>query len=305
MAGSGREIAASLAGIPGARVKTDVALSRLTTWGVGGPASVLVDAGAPDVLREVILRLRDGECGVLVLGNGSNVLIADEGFDGAVVRLRGGLAGISIDGETVKAGAGVLLSTATIRAARSSLSGLEFAIGIPGTIGGAVMSNASTFAGSMAAIALEVRTMTLDGDERACEVLEDAYREPIVPEGQVVTSAVLGLRHGVSDEIRSLMREVRVRREETQPTGAATAGSVFKNPEGDSAGRLIEECGLKGRASGGAAISRVHANFIVNNGGASAADIKKLMDLAIREVADRFGVGLEPEVRLVGFEKES
>ncbi|MHB8893910.1 MAG: UDP-N-acetylmuramate dehydrogenase [Candidatus Geothermincolia bacterium] len=273
-----------LCAVAGASVLERVPMSGLTTWKTGGPARVLIEVSSETALKEILERLAGTGTKVLTLGNGSNVLVSDAGFDGAVLRLRDELASIDLAGEKLSAGAGAMLGAATARAARACLSGLEFALGIPGTVGGAVMSNAGTYAGSTAAVASKVTALTLSGERRIFESFDGSYRAPLVPEGLVVTAATFDMAPGEPETIRAAMDEARSRREANQPLGEATAGSVFKNPPGDSAGRLIDACGLKGRAVGAASVSRVHANFIINEGGATAADIKALMEIMASEV---------------------
>jgi len=204
----------------------------------------------------------------------------------------------------LSAGAGASLGAAVQGAARASLSGLEFALGIPGTAGGAVMTNAATRTGSTAGVLREVEVLNVDGDEEKLTSFADAYREPLVPLDNIVTAASFKLDRAEVGAIKARMEEARAKREATQPVGAATAGSVFKNPPGDSAGRLLDACGLKGKSIGAATVSPLHANFIVNVGGAKAADIRALMETMVSEVKDRFGIDLKPEVRLIGFKEE-
>lgn len=271
---------------------------------MGGPARFMGRASRPEAVAGALEAAGRFDLPVVVLGNGSNVLFADSGFPGMVLKLAGELAEISVEGESLCAGAGAGLPAAAVAAQRAGLAGIEFAAGIPGTVGGAVMTNAGAF-GSSTAEVLE-RVFAIDATGRLLEIdsFEASYRRPLAPEGLVVIRAACKLRRTGADEIRNSMREMMESRRRTQPVGEASAGSVFRNPEGDSAGRLIEECGLKGRRVGGAIISPKHANFIVNDGGATAADIRELMNLAASEVHDRFGVRLRPEVRLYGFEEE-
>lgn len=304
MARRASETVASLSNIRGVNVTENVPFSELTTWKVGGPARLLVDVESAPALKGTLLRLGEAAGRMMVLGNGSNVLVSDDGFDGAVLRLRGALSESAINGDVLKAGAGAMLGSATSAAGRASLSGLEFALGIPGTVGGAVMTNAGANESDVASVIAEVEALTHEGETRSFTEFEGGYRKPLVPESIIVTAATLRLRKDSIDSIKSRMWDARVKRENSQPMDAATAGSVFKNPPGDSAGRLIDECGLKGSSIGGASVSRVHANFIVNEGGANAGDILNLMDRIASEVEARFGVWLEPEVRLVGFDKE-
>lgn len=297
------DILPALVSIKGCSVEENIPLSGLTTWRVGGAARFVVRVEDRQALREVLGRLRESGTKLFVLGNGSNILVSDAGFDGAVLRLKGDLASIEEDGETMYAGAGAMLGAAVTAAARASLSGLEFAMGIPGTVGGAVMTNAGTFAGSTALVAGEVEALALEGEAVTFTEFSDAYRQALVPPDHVIMGARFKLARSLAAEIKRKMEEVRARRA-AQPVGEATAGSVFMNPPGDSAGRLLDECGLKGRSAGAATVSRLHANFIINEGGAKAKDIKELMEEMASEVRDRFDVELQPEVTLVGFEEE-
>jgi UDP-N-acetylmuramate dehydrogenase len=305
MGGLADETVANLSRLSGVTITEDVPFSEITTWKVGGPARLLVDVESAPALKGILLRLADPAVRLMVLGNGSDVLVSDEGFDGVVLRLRGDLSAVAVDGDILKAGAGAMLGSATVLAGRESLSGLEFALGIPGTVGGAIMTNAGAFDGDVASVVERVDALTREGETRTFTEFEGGYRMPLVPESSIVTAATLRLRKDSSDSIKSRMKDARMKREGSQPLGEATAGSVFKNPRGESAGRLIDACDLKGSSIGGAAVSRVHANFIVNEGGASAGDILKLMERITSEVESRFGVRLEPEVRLVGFDKEN
>lgn len=298
------DIIATLADTQGVNITENVPFSKLTTWKAGGPARFLVDVAGVDALVTILPRLREEGIATFVLGNGSNLLVSDSGFDGAVLRLRGELASLDRDGEVIRAGAGAMLGTAVSAAARADLTGLEFALGIPGTVGGAVMTNAGTRDGDVASVITVVSAVSTDGMLQEFFEFDGGYRSPLVPEGNVVTAAEFRLHEDSSESIKSRMHKARSRREETQPLGAATAGSVFKNPSGDSAGRLIDECGLKGLRIGAASVAQAHANFIVNEGGATASDIWEIMSRIASDVEARFGVRLEPEVRLIGFDKE-
>ncbi|MBU4194034.1 MAG: UDP-N-acetylmuramate dehydrogenase [Actinobacteria bacterium] len=294
----------SLLGIGDATAQRDVPLANCTTWKVGGPAMFMMRAGSRRAVSELLQVTGDLGLPLLVLGRGSNILVSDRGFAGVVLRLEGGLATAGADGDVLKAGGGALLDSVVVEAYRSLLCGLEFVFGIPGTVGGAVMMNAGAFSRSTSDVLAEARTVAPGGDERHYEAFDGKYRQPLVPEGEIVTEVAFRLSAGSAKSIRERMDESRDRRKATQPWGVSTAGSVFKNPPGAHAGKLIDECGLKGRSVGGAMVSKKHANFIINQGGASARDIKELMDLVAGEVRSRFDVQLEPEVRLVGFEEE-
>jgi len=299
---SAADIASSLSRTRGLVISESAGLAGLTTWKVGGPADVLIRASTASALNKTMRVVREAGIPVMVLGRGSNVLVADEGFRGAVIHLEGELANVRVRGESVEAGGGAALSEVVKQAAAASLSGMEFAFGIPGTVGGAVMTNAGTFSGSTAGALSTVTCITPGGDERVFDGLEGGYREQLVPEGCIVTTATFGLQAADMQEIEQAMELVKARRA-SQPAGA-TAGSVFKNPPGDSAGRLLDDCGLKGYRLGGAQVAEAHANFIVNRGGATAEDIFGLMARMAEEVKARHGIELEPEVVLVGFDKE-
>lgn len=295
----------SLLKISGSNVEREVPLSDYTTWKVGGPARFMVTARSFSALMELLRIVREENLPLFVLGNGSNILVSDGGIQGVVLRLLGDFQSISsIGGGIVKAGSGALMGAVVAKALRVSLSGLEFAFGIPGTAGGAVMTNAGAFGGSIAEVLSDVTTVTGEGEVRQYTSFWDLYRSPLVPTVEVVTGAEFQLAVDGAEKIRERVDSIRARRKREQPQGAFTAGSVFKNPPGESAGRLIEECGLKGKGIGGAKISGAHANFIINEEAATASDIKDLIDLARHEVEERFGIRLELEVQTVGFEEE-
>lgn len=294
----------SLLGITNADLERDVSLANYTTWRVGGPARFMLWVGSKQALVDLLRVVGEHELPLLVLGNGSNLLVSERGFDGVVLRLKGELSRVEPDGDMLLAGGGALLSSAATEAYRGSLTGLEFTFGIPGTVGGAVMMNAGAFSRSIVDVLVEVDTVATGGEELLHQRFNARYRQPLVPEDEIVTGVRFNLEGGESGLIRKLMDEVRDRRRATQPWGMSTAGSVFKNPTGGHAGQLIDQCGLKGRSIGGALVSEIHANFVINRGDARASDIKGLMELMAAEVRSRFGVELEPEVRLVGFKEE-
>lgn len=292
----------SLRGIGDATAQRDVPLAECTTWKVGGPARFMVRAGSVGAVGETIKVAGDLGLPLLVLGRGSNILVSDRGFDGVVLCLVGGLAMVRADGELMVAGGGALLESVVVEACDSSLGGLEFMFGIPGTVGGAVMMNAGAYSHWTAEVLTEVRTVTEDGGERSHQRFDAKYRQALVPESEIVTEATFHLAADSMESIRERMNETRDMRRANQPLGTASAGSVFKNPPGSHAGYLIEQCGLSGRSVGGAVVSEKHANFIVNRGDATAGDIKQLIGLVAGEVRSRSGIRLELEVKLIGFE---
>jgi UDP-N-acetylmuramate dehydrogenase len=286
--------------VPG-RVRPEEPLARHTSFRIGGPADVLL---VPETAAELAAAVRvAGAHGapVTLLGGGSNMLVGDGGVRGVVVKLGRGFGRIAWDGPSVLAGAAVQLGRLTRAAAERGLAGLEFAEGIPGTVGGALFMNAGAYGGELAPVVAGVEGV--DGAEvRRLERadLGFAYRRTALPPGFVVTAVRFALRPDAAHAVRDRMEAARTRRVASQPHGSANAGSIFKNPPGDFAGRLVEAAGLKGTRVGGARISERHANFIVNDGTARATDVQALMQQAQRVVWERSGVWLEPEVRLVG-----
>jgi UDP-N-acetylmuramate dehydrogenase len=278
-------------------------LSEHTTFQIGGPADLYVMPEDVDELREVVELCRTRELPFFVLGRGSDLLVSDEGYRGVIIGLADGLTGVDADGERLICEAGVPLREAAEMAYELGLSGLEFACGIPGSIGGACFMNAGAYDGCMADVVESVRVITPAGDFATIEIdeLEMGYRTSrIRREGLIAVSATLRLHEGDHEQIRARMDELTARREEKQPLELPSAGSTFKRPEGYFAGKLISDAGLKGYRVGGAAVSEKHAGFVVNLGGATAADVHAVIEHVQDEVERRFGVRLEPEVRFLG-----
>jgi len=274
-------------------------MARHTTLAVGGPARWLFrPAGESELVRGMTLIPDD--LPILPLGRGSNMLVPDAGFDGLVLDLSD-LAALTITGLLVTAGAGVRMGKLAQQCANHGLTGLEFMATVPGDVGGGVAMNAGAF-GQQVSDTLQ-SILTVDRRGHATEVpasqLVMRYRYTALPAGAIVLAATFALQSGDAEAIRQRMRDMRARRSDTQPLAWPNCGSVFKNPEGDHAARLVEAAGLKGYAIGGARISEVHANFIVNDGSAKAADVLALIEKARQEVRVRFGIELEPEVRIV------
>jgi UDP-N-acetylmuramate dehydrogenase len=292
---------------PGLRLRPGEPLSRHTSLRVGGPAELLVVPETRAELAQVLAAAAGHGVRVTMFGGGSNVLVGDGGVPGVVVKLGRGFATIEWeegDGSTVgvRAGAATQLGQLARASVARGLAGLEYAEGIPGTVGGALFMNAGAYGGDVAAVVRTVEGVERGG--RLAELGRDAigfgYRSTHLPSGFVVTAVRFLLHREDTAAVVARLEAARRGRLSTQPSGAANAGSMFKNPGGDHAGRLIEAAGLKGSRAGRARISERHANFIVNEGGARAVDVKALMDLAQRVVWERDGVWLEPEVRLVG-----
>lgn len=283
-------------------VEADAPLARLTTIGTGGPARFLARPGAAPELAEVLAWAKAEALDVAVIGLGSNLLVADEGYDGVAVHLEGGLAAIEIDGTSVRCGGGASLAAVVRRATEAALAGIEFGCAIPGTVGGAVRMNAGAYGSEIRDVLRSAEVVSATGTRRGGPAeLELSYRHSNVRGSEVVAEAVLELERGVREEIRERVKAMQRLRSESQPRKARTFGSVFKNPDdGPGAGALIEACGLKGHVIGGARISIVHANFIENLGDARSADVAALVVLARRSVRERFAVELEHEVELLG-----
>jgi UDP-N-acetylmuramate dehydrogenase len=283
-------------------VEGNASLARLTTIGTGGAARFLARPASEGNLTDVLAWAGSEGLAVAVIGLGSNLLVADEGYDGVALRLEGDLAAIAIEGTTVRCGGGASLAAVVRRATEAGLAGIEFGCAIPGTVGGAVRMNAGAYGSELRDVLELAEVVSADGVRSGGPgELELSYRHSNVLGAEVVARAELGLVRGVRDEIRERVREFQRRRSESQPRKARTFGSVFKNPDdGPGAGALIEACGLKGHGIGGARISTVHANFIENTGNARSQDVADLVSLARTCVQERFGVALEHEVELLG-----
>lgn len=282
-------------------VRPDEPLAAHTTFRIGGPADLYLECDDLAQLRGAVRVLDEEQVEWTVIGKGSNLLVSDVGYRGAVIVLGPGFRRIEVDGCRLVVGGAAILAHVVRQASRSGLSGLSFAVGIPGTVGGAVRMNAGTRDRWMDGVVSEVAVCEPEGLRRiAGDAVAWGYRTSGLPARAVVVEVGLQLQPGDADELRREMEASLERRKRTQPLGLPNAGSIFVNPEGDSAGRLIEACGLKGLTRGGAAISDVHANFIVNLGGATAADVMSLIE-TVREVVKReHGVELAPEIRILG-----
>ena len=278
-------------------------MSEHTTFEIGGPADFYVIPEDFDEVRDVIAACKDAGVDYFVLGCGSDLLVSDEGYRGVIVAVADGLVGVSVEDDEICCQAGVGLREASEMACELGLSGLEFACGIPGSVGGACFMNAGAYGGCMADALKEVRVLLPDGsvDDVPVDELELGYRKSrIADEGWVVLSATFGLNPGDPEKIRATMDDLTHQREEKQPLELPSAGSTFKRPEGHFAGKLITDAGLKGYQSGGAAVSKKHAGFVVNVGGATAADVHAVIEHVQNEVERQFSVRLEPEVRFLG-----
>jgi UDP-N-acetylmuramate dehydrogenase len=284
------------------KIDEDVPLSRFTTIGTGGPARAFARLRSLEELHQALAWARDQELPVTTIGLGSNLLVADEGFPGLVLKLEGELAAAEVHDELLIAGGGAANAVCLHRARAAGLGGFEFACAIPGTVGGGVWMNAGAYGGDWAGIL--VRALVVDGDRaewRTPAQLGLRYRHSDLRHGEVVARLELRLRRCPVEEIKALVAELQRQRKAAQPTNKRTYGSVFKNPDHElSAGRMLEACGLKGHRIGGAVISPRHANFIENTDGARSADALALMTEARRRAWEQFGVELVHEVELLG-----
>jgi UDP-N-acetylmuramate dehydrogenase len=289
-----------------AGVERDYPLARLTTIRTGGPADYFARPDSSERLTALLAWAEAGGIAVGVVGSGSNLLIADAGFRGLVMKLDGSLATIERDGTRLLCGGGARLPQAAARAARDGLSGLEFGVNIPGTVGGAVRMNANAYGGELGRVLESVTVCTPGGSERRQpDDLGFRYRGSNLAEREVVALARFGLAEANPADVKATMADMRRRRKEAQPSGIKTFGSTFINPEdpqadGRSAGQLLDAAGCRGLQVGGARLSPKHANFVENTGGATTADILEVMAEARRRVYESFGITLEPEVQILG-----
>lgn len=281
----------------------EVSMKNYTSFKVGGPAELFLSPEDAGQTAKLVRFCEKEEIPVFVLGKGSNLLVSDRGIKGAVI-YTGKQCGISqVDENTVRAQSGASLAQLCTFALENSLSGLEFAYGIPGTVGGAVFMNAGAYGGEMKDVLLNSEYVSTDGTsgELDNEAMELSYRHSAYENSNlVITAASVRLAPADRNEIKSTMNDILARRKEKQPLEYPSAGSTFKRPEGNFAGALIEQCGLKGVSVGGAQVSEKHAGFIINRGGATAADILSLIKHVQARVKAQTGVSLETEIRLIG-----
>ena len=284
-------------------LKADEPMKKHTTFRTGGPADLFLTVRTEQELTETLKILKKYEVPFLIEGNGSNLLVRDKGIRGAVVKLDS--KNISLNGTEIETEGGVLLSAVSRKAAEAGLTGMEFASGIPGSIGGAVVMTAGAYGGEMKDILVSVTVLTKDMEVLTLspEALELSYRHSNVPEkGYIVLGAKLRLERGDKTEIEEKIKKLSEERREKQPVQYPNAGSTFKRPEGYFAAKLVQDAGLKGKRIGGAEVSSKHAGFVVNIENAASADILALIELCQKTVFEQFGVMLEPEVKIVGEE---
>ena len=288
---------------PGLEVRREEPMARHTSFRVGGPAALMALPRGPEEAAAAVRTARALGVTPFYMGNGSNLLVADEGWRGFVLKAFDGLGEIRVEGTGLEAGSGVLLSRLANAALAQGLTGLEFAHGIPGSLGGGVTMNAGAYGGELCQVVVETRCLTPEGEMETVRGAEHAfgYRTSAFADGsRLILGARLTLERGDPAAIRARMDDLAARRREKQPLEWPSAGSTFKRPEGYFAAALIEQCGLKGLRVGGAQVSEKHAGFVINAGGATCADILGLMARVRSEVFARTGVTLEPEVKLLG-----
>lgn len=287
-------------------LERDFPLERLTTVRTGGPADFYARPDTPERLAELLAWADSEGVEVGVIGSGSNLLVADAGFRGLVMKLDGALASIERDGRRLVCGGGARLPQASARAAREGLTGLEFGVNIPGTVGGAVKMNANAYGGDLSRVLEWVEVATPAGTDRRTPVdLGFSYRRSNLGPREIVARASFALEDADPEGVKATLARMRDQRKAAQPSGIKTFGSTFKNPDdaragGRSAGVLLDEAGCRGLEVGGARFSEKHANFVENTGTATTADVIALMAEGRRRVRERFGVELEPEVQLLG-----
>ncbi len=287
----------------------EVPMSSYTTFHIGGIADYVVTPENEEQLAKLLHLIKEENVDFVVIGNGSNILVSDKGFDGIVIQLGDKFSSFVIkdkdeSGVYVDVTAGMRLSRLGNELAASSIEGFEFATGIPGTIGGAVMMNAGAYGGEIKDIIKSARVMDFDGNvkELSRDELELGYRTSIIAKkNYIVISAVFDLKKGDREKIRSNIKELALKRREKQPLEYPSAGSTFKRPEGYFAAKLIEDAGLKGLSVGGAQVSEKHAGFVINKKDAKAMDVIRLTDEIKEKVYDKFGVKLELEIKKIGF----
>jgi len=299
-------IAAELAGIAGREnIRLNESMAGHTSFKLGGPADILVTPGSTEILVKVYRYCKQAGIPLLVMGNGTNMIVREKGIRGVVIKLLDNYSSWEVSGERIRADAGILISKVARIALEHSLTGVEFAEGIPGTLGGAVVMNAGAYTGEMSGIVEYVDYLDKEGNIKRLDNarMEFGKRSSYAQrDGGVVLGAVLKLRKGDREQIKELMDEFCRQRREKQPLELPSAGSIFKRPEGAFAGKLIQDCGLRGYRIGGAEVSDKHCGFIVNRGGASPSDVISLIEHIRDTVYKNFGIKLEPEVKIVGEE---
>lgn len=277
-------------------------MKRYTTFKIGGPVDLLVKPNTYKQISEIIKLCKEYQVPYYILGNGSNLLVSDEGYRGVVIQVYSHLADVKVEGHQITAQAGALLAKVATAAMEHSLTGLEFAHGIPGTLGGAVVMNAGAYGGEMKQVLVSCKVLDEGGNilTLSNEDLELGYRTSIIQRANyIVLEATMALQPGEKEQIKATMKDLMGRRKEKQPLDKPSAGSTFKRPEGYFAGKLIMDSNLRGYQIGGAKVSDKHCGFVVNDGGATCKDVEALIGHVQRTVHKKFGVMLETEVKVL------
>ena len=285
------------------QILKDEPMGKHTTFRAGGKADYLVMPSNEEQVRDLVLLLKKENVPYYVMGNGSNLLFRDQGFKGVIIQIARKMNQIRVEGETIYAQAGALLSKIAAQALGEGLTGFEFASGIPGTLGGAVMMNAGAYGGEMKQVIVNACVLTSAGEIAVipADLMELGYRTSVFAKNQdIILSAQLKLEYGNEAVIREYMDELKEQRVSKQPLEYPSAGSTFKRPEGYFAGKLIQDAGLRGFQVGGAQVSEKHCGFVINKDHATATDILSLMEQVSDKVEAEFGVRLEPEVKIIG-----
>lgn len=285
------------------QILTNEPMSRHTTFRIGGPADYFIMPGTAEELAQVIRLCREADMPFYIMGNGSNLLVGDKGYRGAVIQIFKRMNEVRVQDDCIYAQAGALLSKIAAEALKAGLGGFEFASGIPGTLGGALMMNAGAYGGEMKQVLKSAEVLDMEGNvfSLPVEEMELGYRTSIISKrGYIVLGAEIVLQPGNPQEIRDKMEDLKERRVTKQPLEYGSAGSTFKRPEGYFAGKLIQEAGLRGFRVGDAQVSEKHCGFVINRGNATAAEVVRLMNEVTDRVEKNSGVRLEPEVKRIG-----
>ena len=275
-------------------------MKRHTTFRIGGPCDIFVKPRSIEEIRQIIEVVKENKVPYYVVGNGSNLLVSDDGYRGVIINLFNNFSDITVEGNTITASAGALLGKIGYTALKNSLTGFEFATGIPGTLGGAVVMNAGAYGGEMKDVLSEVTVLTREGEllTLKADELELGYRTSIIAKKDyIVLEAKIQLKPGEPDKIKAVIDDLAFRRRDKQPLEYPSAGSTFKRPKDNFAGKLIMDAGLRGYTLGGAMVSDKHCGFVINKGDATCEDVIKLTDHVKEEVKNQFGIELELEVK--------
>lgn len=275
-------------------------MKRHTTFRIGGPCDIFIKPGSIEEIRQIIEVVKENKVPYYVVGNGSNLLVSDDGYRGVIINLFNNFSDITVEGNTITASAGALLGKIGYTALKNSLTGFEFATGIPGTLGGAVVMNAGAYGGEMKDVLSEVTVLTKEGEllTLKADELELGYRTSIIAKKDyIVLEGKIQLKPGEPDKIKAVIDDLAFRRRDKQPLEYPSAGSTFKRPKDNFAGKLIMDAGLRGYTLGGAMVSDKHCGFVINKGDATCEDVIKLTDHVKEEVKNQFGIELELEVK--------